>query len=887
MDGRQPFDAPGISTTGDGDATPLLPAARRAMFVAKLLASTAQVPVWRSGVVDPASGAVITTNIAGPIERLNVHVEQPKAAPPPASAAPIIRRQVWLPEGFMITPRTAAAPDGFGMPPTPDGHGTPGGPLRQAVINRFARNKYPAWPGSLFYMDWELLPSAGVMRLAKPDTAQPPADPLDPWIVQFEYRYKGREGFTEFEGGTWLCHRPASATENAVEQRFRTETNAVRASVGMPPLGPPLQGFKGELANVLMDNVRLTGVMGHSNPGFRDGYKTFADRINVRAGMQAVGGENIYFNSGMLAYDEAYAVQAVADWAASPGHYANMIEDWGSSGQYYASLDTSSITTVLSGQQDPPYEIDGPITPITPPTNARVACQIFTGILEWVHAVGTGMQHEVIGVSGRQDMFVQAYSTGPASAGMYDPFVTLHGRKVWLTPSSVDARLFDVVAATLVRDDTGRAVLRIAVLVRATTTAPRFMAIHEGFIDDFYASRHQVAAFQLNTADASLVGRPRFSASGARMVFSVLRLVDAPSGYLDSGMSPQVGSSGVLGHSISFVEWRDGEGFTTVHTGQLNINPVSFGPGVYSQEMDGECRLIAAYDDETIVYARIVVRASSSQATAGTIYTKQFLGILIFPDGTSINYAETRMDKESTLNAAAAYGYFRHFLPFDIMQPAGVAYVEYTLPNVDTEYLVGRLKFQGQVIKTAPNPLNYPSPGRLGYVFDGSYLNRQNITTLSVHRGVTDAVGFHTRIPNAFTPTVPYPCTLVSWGRETAPRSMPRGLAGEVSSVGFMEYVLSGPVIVGDGIFDGDDNYQRVEQLRYAHYKGEFLLAGRLESTLGPVGSDVVWNGSTWVDTELGAWKGEDQWYRISTLDLPEITGIDDLAQNILPIGVL
>jgi hypothetical protein len=523
----------------------------------------------------------------------------------------------------------------------------------------------------------------------------------------------------------------------------------------------------------------------------------------------------------------------------------------------------------------------------SPPTNARVACQIFTGILEWVHAVGTGMRHEAVGVSGRQDMFVQAYSTGPASAGMYDPYVTLHGRKVWLTPASVDARLFDVVAATLVRDEEGRAVLRIAVLVRSSVSTTRLMAIQEGFIDDFYATRHQVAAFALDPVDASLVGRPRFSASGARMVFSVLRLVDAPSGYLDSGMSPQVGSSGVLGHSISFVEWHEGEGFATVHTGQLDINPLSFGPGVYSQAMNGECRLIAAYDDETIVYARIRVVGSSNQASAGDIYEKAFQGWLIFPDGTEIAYADTRMDRTGLPNAAAAYGYFRHFLPFDIMQPAGVAYVEYTLPNVDTEYLVGRLKFQDQVIKTAPNPLNFPSAGRIGYVIEGSYLNRQNITTLSVHRGVTDAVGFHTRIPNAFTPTVPYPCTLVSWGRETAPRSMPRGLAGEASSVGFMEYVLSGPVIVGDGIFDADENYQRVEQLRYAHYEGEFLLAGRLESTLGPVGVATVWNGTTWVEVEAGAWKGEDQWYRISSLDLPKISGIEGLAQNILPIGVV
>ena len=69
---RDPFSAPGTTYSGEADALPLLPEARRRMYVAKLIADTAGVPVWRSIHRNAETGDVITTNIAGPIERVHV-----------------------------------------------------------------------------------------------------------------------------------------------------------------------------------------------------------------------------------------------------------------------------------------------------------------------------------------------------------------------------------------------------------------------------------------------------------------------------------------------------------------------------------------------------------------------------------------------------------------------------------------------------------------------------------------------------------------------------------------------------------------------------------------------------------------------------------------------
>lgn len=890
---RDPFSAPGLSTSGDGDALPHLGEALRRMYFARLVADTAGVPVWRSVHQAVEGGPIITTNIAGPIERLHIHAQRPKPANPEAPSP--MARLAWVPRGFVITPRTPTAPNGYGMPPTPDGKGTPGGPLRQVIINRHAGNQYPeavyanytagtidtanAVAGSLFYEDWELDRSTGFALGTKNNLPELPEERI--WTAQFKPldqpppRARYTSLLPEPDGPAWLCHRPTYATEDAVTALVRSETNLRRAAVGRAPLQPIIRGWAGELATDAIYQIQYSGTFGHSSPLFRPGHQELTDRLNARGGWTYGAGENLAYGYG--AYSLELAMAIVEAWTNSPGHYANMIENWELDGNAFPFMDFASGPALLQRNQLPPYDLNGPTVPFLPPLNTRASVQIFGNPQSWVYA--SSERDGLLGLDGpnaTQDMFIPAYrvsSAPPEEGSEDDPYVTYRGRTLYLNAGPVDGRIWRTVAVGMRTDSvTGQARMREATITRDTPTSQAYLSLFEGRMDDYVATRVLLARYALSTVDASLIGRPRFSASGERMVFSVLRLVDVPTGRIESDFSASGGASGVLGHVIRFVEYRDGQ-FYDLLEDQLLIEPLSFGSRFHSQRCVGSCRLMADYDGELVVYARIDVAASSAQSTPNG-YTKSFTGVLVFPNGSSLPYAETTMNTTSELTGAAAHGVFRHLLPFDIMRPEGIAYVEYRLPADDTQRLTAHLRFQGQEIKTSLDPLNIGVDGRLGYPFGGGYLDRANITTLSVHRGATDAVNFHTRIINAAPPSVPYQGTLVSWGRETAPSAMPRGTTMENDAASIMEYVLLGPVIVGDGVYDPEEGYQRVEFLRRASYQGQHILCGRIESTLGPVGPGA-------------AWQGDDQIYRASSLDLEALTGLSDLSQDITPIGVL
>ena len=138
---RLPFPIHGTRLTGDGDPQRGVGEAARLLYFANLIAQTAGVPVYRLSRQTPYGQ--VTASVHGPLAFKTVHSVAEPEEPAPEEEVTGITRLVWLPEGFVITPRTAGAPDGFGMPPTPDGKGTPGGPLKQVIINRFKDNQYP------------------------------------------------------------------------------------------------------------------------------------------------------------------------------------------------------------------------------------------------------------------------------------------------------------------------------------------------------------------------------------------------------------------------------------------------------------------------------------------------------------------------------------------------------------------------------------------------------------------------------------------------------------------------------------------------------------------------------------------------------------------------
>ena len=449
---------------------------------------------------------------------------------------------------------------------------------------------------------------------------------------------------------------------------------------------------------------------------------------------------------------------------------------------------------------------------------------------------------------------------------------------------------FEGAASITAVDGGAETKLRIIVLLRPQGAAgPVYVVVYEGAVHNFLNTREEVARYQLPTADVSLIARPQWSASGAKAIFCYTRVARVPNGRVNTFDWTADGlASNVFGQTVHFVEFRGGS-FYTLYDEQLTITPLAFGQRHYSQECKGTCKLLAAYQGETPVYATVEFDGSSSQnfSIEGDTYGKRIKGVVHFPGGESLTYVDIQINSEGAPQGwAVAHGFVRHLLPFDITEPEGVAYVQYDLPATNEDWLTASLIIRGTRVKFSQDPLQRGAAGLHGVRLNDSGPSvGAHITTLSAHRGIANAASFTTHFRYSFAPSVPYHAVVVSYSNETAPRPMPSG--PDPAIYGDMEYVLSGPVILAKGRYDLTEQYERLEEFQYCRYKDAWIYAGRIETTLGPVGTVDEFVGGVLTPIPVGAWVGDDQYYCHSSLDLKAITGLPDLKDNILPIGVL
>lgn len=252
MDSRLPFPVHGTRYSGDGDDHASLSGdAARVLYFANLIAGTAGVPVV--GLRQDIDQGTVSASVRGPLTFKGVAVD---AHPQPPTEFPedlplVGARLMWVPEGLVFTPRTPAAPDGFGMPPTEDGLGTPGGPLAEVMISQYEYNNYPdvaiqyselvekamasgdvvkverITAAPVFPQAWELVEGElgiGVYAKDDEDDRKPKFGP------QFaNYRSLWKPLFREPRKSEWFCHRPQYALPpSEAQQTILDGTNAIR-----------------------------------------------------------------------------------------------------------------------------------------------------------------------------------------------------------------------------------------------------------------------------------------------------------------------------------------------------------------------------------------------------------------------------------------------------------------------------------------------------------------------------------------------------------------------------------------------------------------------------------------------------------------------------------
>ena len=998
---RLPFTIHGTRHHGEAPTAESVAEAGRLLYTTNLMASAAGIPVyWMSRQIP---GGRVTATVHGPIVHKHTHLyPQPKSEDEDGAA-----RLAWIPEGFVITPKSAAAPDGYGMPPTEDKLGTPGGPLREVIINRYKHNQYPdmlvdaaaeappvppegpvtpegsisssvagprPYAANLFYMDWELALSVprptGAPAVATDPTVAEPASSFsigtgtqELWVAQFRKKNDalGTFGsrkvsrfdtvFREPQDTKWYCHRPEYGFESSEQRDMRETVNELRAKVmadpPLKPLSPPLRGTEGILATTPVYLARMSGVLGHGSPDFREGHKTFEARMSFRDGLPVYGGENLLAATTLADPALTRAAKAVKLLSESPGHYTNMVHDWHLDSQAYAAMQ-SAIGPVngIRAVQKPPYDLDSPVAPLDPPIDGFMASQIFMTHQYFAHFGACGREEEQeTGAGGKKLPRKKriGVTDGMSGAAFFSPFLTYSGgdpylrppvfmtfmgRRVYITKQN-DQNIVAVLAAQHIITDT-KEIVRAVVLDRPpffrgveikdhdpATRGPAIRLI-EGDAHDFFSTKKTLHTFYI-PAKTSVMSTVKMSASGKKAVFCYAEPVPCLQRFITSSfvINPDIGTEFVVktdpeedmhqdgyptpfahqryvwGEKLHFVEWEEVVGFRDVVTESLAITPT------YRYDPEGETsiittcqgsyKLFADYDtDEQLVYAK--VRVDSEQRSILSVfgadtkneqYKRSLRGKIEFPDATELVFS--RVDVGSpTLGSASVSGTYRQILWMDIMRPGDVVYLQHDLGGGHMIASAGTLYSRGKEVKSTADTLKNDGydinlirhrqetdvlieKGRIGVLQD---VVRQGGLTPFV--SIYDSAQAKTVISvapydaNRYSPPFAYKARLVA----AVTGALNVGGRYYTEAFGKKDYYFSdlvGPEI----LFSSPMGFAQAE-----FYEGEAIVAGEFPAPF--VGGRKVWGEND-----------DDGFFHESSLDLKEITGIENLKNNILPIGVI
>lgn len=715
-----PFSAPGRERTGRGNPAGLDAEARRLMYLSKLIGKTAGVPIFRMAKRLP-DGSLVQANLAGVVERVKIHAEADVSSENEDLVSEF-SRLVWFPEGFVFTPRTVEAPNGYGLPQTEDGVGTPGGKLRQVIVNRFAQNQYPdavieAAGGvldqesrnyasaPLFFAEWELADET--MGLGVRHAGE--------FIPQFSAYWT--RNFKESEGKDWICHRPMHVVygDTVIQQEVRARTNALRAIEGREAMHPPIRGTEGELSTLILDLQDESGVQGHDSRDFKPGHQSFVDRLNQRSAWADSAGENVLWTVSTVDNTAAYGQKVCEAWQASPPHYANMISLKWQQNRALPVLDFAAqdLQGTLTRRQLPPYSIDSAYQDVNL-TGGSLAGQIFQGRSNWVEPVRVGSASDetdsALSVSALMNF--QGHRTITPRYDSYvigDAFLYYKGRKQRIyTPLAGES--FTALACKLHTDAEGQQRLRVIGYARAASAQSTIvMKLLEGKPSQFLETSTEIGRYALPSNVVSL-SMPKFSESGARLVFSFSQPM-AQSQVMDVNTwrdylwgihdgkraSPVFTASNhdeqVWGDEVTFVEFV-GEAFSIVHTSHIEVltewgaefpggnQNLLATSGFVKRTCTGEARLLGDYQGESLVFASVSINSIVEQRFSGgrSIAVPGFAFEeeasldckLLMPDGGQIPYLSITRTADQKVS-----GFLRHFFYLDLLDSSKACFLEY------------------------------------------------------------------------------------------------------------------------------------------------------------------------------------------------------------------
>jgi hypothetical protein len=319
----------------------------------------------------------------GDVPIVEIFAPNPEEPEFPGPVQPLLLFR-WEPEGILLTPRTAEAPDGWGLPRRDydtgekvPGLGTVGGPLPQILLNRYPNNKYFDNPR---FLEGDLTDDVTFASLAPEDYIPPlTRDTYDTEVEEggFTHEYlrltpnyvsysepdeeaeegtyifdtttpeagayladellKPQRDISEIQTEEWHTHRPEELLyELEVYEEIYKASNELRTDAEEERVFRPLRGEKdpakvGGSILTALDNE----VFAHSYFGWRPGYRTAVGRFHGSMGVTPYGffnnntGENILAEGSTRPANVNTPAEVgqwvVEQWEGSPRHFDNIV----------------------------------------------------------------------------------------------------------------------------------------------------------------------------------------------------------------------------------------------------------------------------------------------------------------------------------------------------------------------------------------------------------------------------------------------------------------------------------------------------------------------------------------------------------------------------------
>lgn len=613
---------------------------------------------------------------------------------------------VWMPEGFLIYPKSPEYPKGWGLPfvdgemVTPDADGlAEGGALPLVLVNRLRNNNYPDqfapshFPVPFFYMPWEEGHSKSI------GVQDPPVNgELPDFRPQFSVRWQQlireeAEEPADGEAATWYAHWPEVVKLGDVRQGILDKTNEVRDEADLPPLFPPLRGVYHGVGALIVRQMGMTGVQAHNYEGYRPGHTMTAERVIDRSAFWFVtaAGENLLTmrpiedtQPGRTETPYEAGRRMAELWETSPGHRANMLRDYhpedteeGIPAIGFMHIGLGKGTTHT--WEDPS---SGALVELDPPSQGWQASQVMYGTTRlllgykayWRGDAGTVSWHGAASckysVAARPLYFLET------EVGM------LPGAWAeWATNRSVLAVSGRMKPAYIVGEElvTTRGVVSAALhfsendglrLRVCTVTEEFLLELWDGPAHASWKEFSVLASFDLaaefdGAEAARYLRRPIFSPDGAKCLVTldrrILRTAPAMRQRLVNFNAPPDGEVVICGSVRDFVEFA-GDSFTHIHRSAVDITPetistADLGPGPedlrrneYVETCAETFRWLGDYDaGNSLVWANVRVDMRVEQWAEYEKVDDDYFGTYALPDAPDAESQQTKVTFEQTI----------------------------------------------------------------------------------------------------------------------------------------------------------------------------------------------------------------------------------------------